>query len=187
MCSAVDGQGVINANVTVPLTTCGDTSLCCGSIDNWAGQDCCSHRKGLFIQDGKIVSTSSATSSATATPSATSSVMSSSTSSTTSTGSTATSQAKPASSNTGTIVGGVVGGVAGIVFLALAFWYFMIRRNLRQQPRPSQSYEPYQTSKGQIWQNPSEVPTYENGVGRGELDGMQTRTQELEGWQRNAT
>ncbi len=78
-------------------------------------------------------------------------------------------------------MGGVVGGVAGIVAAALAFWYFMIRRNIRQRSLPQQSYEPYQTGKGHVWQDPSEAPTYERGTRMGELDTAQPRTQELEG------
>lgn len=173
---AVDAGTGIYDNTSAPLTTCGDRSLCCGSIIHEAGQTCCSHRKGVYLEDGKAVSTSSASSTTAPTASPTSALSKTSSSS--------TGTPKPSSNDTGAIVGGVVGGVAGVVAAALAFWYFLIRRNLHQRAQAPSSYEPYQTGKGQVWQEPSEAPTYESG-GRRELDGVaaQPRTQELEGWQ----
>ena len=174
--SAVDPENYIYDNATAAVTTCGDRSLCCGSIDQEAGQTCCSHRKGVYLENGKLVSTppasAAASTAATASPTSSSSPSSSSSS--------ASPSPNPSSNNTGAIVGGVVGGIAGIVAAALAFWYFMIRKSLRQRSQAPNGFEPYNTGTGKIWQDPSEAPTYER---RGELDSTpaQAGTLELDG------
>lgn len=175
-----------NADMSAPLTTCGDKSLCCGNIDYSSGQQCCTRRGGFFIENGKLVAAISASAAASsASSSTTKSSQPTSSSNFSPETSSPTSQLKSTSTDTGAIVGGVVGGIACIVFLALAFWYFMIRRAIRHRP-PPQSYEPYQTAKQQDRQDPSEAPTYASGSNRGELDGAVT-TQELEGWQKNTS
>lgn len=176
-----------NADMSAPLTTCGDKSLCCGNIDYSSGQQCCTRRGGFFIENGKLVAAISASAAAASSASSSTTKSSQPTSSSNFSPETSspTSQLKSTSTDTGAIVGGVVGGIACIVFLALAFWYFMIRRAIRHRP-PPQSYEPYQTAKQQDRQDPSEAPTYASGSNRGELDGAVT-TQELEGWQKNTS
>lgn len=175
MRTAADGDGYLNANTTEPITTCGDGSLCCGSLQGSAGQDCCNQRQGLFLQDGKLISASIT---ATSTPTVAAATTASTTSAQASKSSSSTSPApKQASDNTGEIAGGVVGGIAGITILALGFWYFMIRRSLRQRSQQERCYGSYAAGKGQTWQEPSEAPTYEK---RGnELEATEPRTQEL--------
>lgn len=138
--------------------------------------DCCESRRGVYVDNGKLVSTSPASSRPTATSA-------SSSASTNGTSPQSTPSPEPSSSNTGAIVGGVVAGVAGVVILAFAFWFFMIRRSLKQRSQlPSQSYEPYQTDKPPVmWQGVNEAPTYESKGRRGELDSLPIgRTQELD-------
>lgn len=69
--------------------------------------------------------------------------------------------------NTGAIVGGVVGGIAAIVACAMAFWWFVIRKQLRQREQ-SGAYEQYKVYQPQVWEDKGQVP---QGVNRtGELD-----------------
>lgn len=140
-----------NATVGVPLTYCADGSFCCGanytvSATDDGSEDCCKQKGGLYLINDEPT---------TATPSA---------SATTAVATTAKTNAPAPSpvskpTNTGAIVGGVVGGVAAVAILGLAFWYFMIRRNLRQiAQRPSHAQAPYNMSKQQMWQKPNELP-----------------------------
>lgn len=73
-----------------------------------------------------------------------------------------------------------MGGIAGIVIAAMAFWYFIIRRNLKKgrQQREGVGFE-YQTEDKARWQNASEAPTNEARI-MGEMDSaQQPGTQEL--------
>lgn len=128
--------------------------------------------------NGKVVSglPSSTSAATTATPAHTSSPPSSSS---------ATSAPKSASSNdTGAIVGGVVGGVAAVVFLALAFWYLMIRRSLHQRDQQQPQMERLEhkdMGEQHNWRGPSEMPGLTREARTGELDAGQLRQSELDG------
>lgn len=61
----------------------------------------------------------------------------------------------------------MVGGIAVIVACAMAFWWFMIRKQIRRREQ-SGAYEPYQVHQPQMWEDKGQVP---EGVNRmGELD-----------------
>ena len=79
------------------------------------------------------------------------------------------------SSNTGGTVGGAVGGCAGVVLLAFAFWYFIMRRKMKLGSTPPND-QLYQGGGERFPQSPKEAPTHEIKV---EADSMQAR-QELE-------
>ncbi len=70
-------------------------------------------------------------------------------------------------------MGGVVGGVGGISALCFAFWYFIIRRKVKQFKLP-QSQKPHPLQRHNVWQEPKELPANNNR----ELDATQSR-QEL--------
>lgn len=53
------------------------------------------------------------------------------------------------STNTGAVVGGVVGGVAAVVACAMAFWWFVIRKQLRRR-KQSGAFEPCQVHLPQV-------------------------------------
>ena len=153
------------------MTVCGDMSLCCGDPKQGHGQSCCSFRKGLFLQDGKIVPTLSATATA-STASASTAILSAAPSTS---ASTLAATSPPPSTNIGAIVGGVIAGVAATVILALAFWYWMIRGKVRQGPRTSESFQPYQMSQGWTPQEFDASQTKRSELGTGRL-----KTAELE-------
>ncbi|KAL8976358.1 MAG: hypothetical protein Q9205_007617, partial [Flavoplaca limonia] len=76
----------------------------------------------------------------------------------------------PTSSNTGPIVGGVIGGIAGVTVLALALWYFILRRKsalLQDRSPPRKHHEELQGELQDVWQEPREVSADDI---RGELD-----------------
>ncbi|CAL8583419.1 hypothetical protein XPA_009043 [Xanthoria parietina] len=174
-------DGKMYEDTTTALTVCADGSICCERPN----VTCCSGRKGVFVQGGKVVSSLASSASYTSTSvSSTPTVASGQGSS--SSGEIATPAVPsptPALSNPGPIVGGVVGGVAAIAVLSLAFWYFFIRhRYTRQQGIPQDNVMPY-TGMAQdgyhgiarmggngIWQEPKEVPDAEV---RRELDSNQ--------------
>ncbi|KAL8948179.1 MAG: hypothetical protein Q9222_005612 [Ikaeria aurantiellina] len=172
------GDGDDYASVLTSITTCADGSLCCGNEAEPGS--CCAEGNGMFIENGKLVKSTSATSSAPAMPSSTTTISIQATSSSSASTTSTESASDSSSSNTGTIVGGVVAGVAGIAgiaALALAFWYFIIRRELQRQQILLNGYEDYQASKHEIWEEqptetPKEVPANER---RGELDTTQLR------------
>ncbi|KAL8709704.1 MAG: hypothetical protein Q9220_005644 [cf. Caloplaca sp. 1 TL-2023] len=171
------------ANIVTPITTCADGSFCCGN--EFDPGSCCAEGNGMFIENGKLVKSTSATvSSAASTPSTTTtiSVQQPTSSSSASTQSKESASKSDDSSHTGAIVGGVVGGVAGVAALAFAFWYFIIRRNLQRQQNLLHGYEGYQAGKHELWeeqptQSPKEVPANER---TGELETTQHRP-ELDG------
>lgn len=68
-------------------------------------------------------------------------------------------------------MGGVVGGVAGVAALGLAFWYFMIRQKDKHSEL-SQSEEPLEWGRQQVWQEPKEIPA---DILRRELGATHTR------------
>ena len=177
----LEPDGKMYEDTTTALTVCADGSICCERPN----VTCCSGRKGVFVQGGKVVSSLASSASYTSTSvSSTPTVASGQGSS--SSGEIATPAVPsptPALSNPGPIVGGVVGGVAAIAVLSLAFWYFFIRhRYTRQQGIPQDNVMPY-TGMAQdgyhgiarmggngIWQEPKEVPDAEV---RRELDSNQ--------------
>lgn len=128
----VDLQGFDFADKVVALSDCADGSYCCDADDRQTAA-CCEAHNGLFVQNGRVTS-SLAPNSSTANPA------SSTTSISTGPG---TPKTNPPSSNTGPIVGGVIGGIAVITVLALAFWYFVLRRKATrsQDQPPRQHYE----------------------------------------------
>lgn len=154
----------------IPLTYCADGSFCCGtnytvSATNDGSEDCCKQKGGLFLTNREPTT-------ATPSPSGTIAAPTTAAASTQST-TTGTASSSPASSpvskstNTGAIIGGVVGGIAAVAILSLAFWYFMIRRVVKQTAQPSSHAQaPYDKSRQQMWQEPKEVPGNEF---RGEL------------------
>ena len=152
----------------VQLTTCADGTLCCGNYST--ALPCCKSGKGYLIQQGKVIKAEDAMTSSTSTaapsaPQSSSSSISPNSTSMASIIATPPPASKP--SDTGAIVGGVVGGVAGIAALALALWYFMIRRKfiLSQIDNPDisgqrQFDKPQEWGRQQeVWQEPKEVPT----------------------------
>lgn len=176
----VDNSSQEAAAHILPLTQCGDGTLCCGNKYAFVGADCCRKRKGLFLENDKLVSTSASASSA---PTASSSASGTPSALGTPLAAAASATSSPASSsgnNTGAIVGGVVGGMAAIVIAAMAFWYFIIRRNLKQgrQQREGAGYED-QTGDKPRWQSTSEAPTNEVRMMREMDSAQQPRTQEL--------
>lgn len=132
----------------------------------------------MTIVNGKVVTpqANAPTSSSVPRPSASAAqTLSPSPSSSPAVADTATSSPKPSSSNTGSIVGGAVGGCAGVVALAFVFWYFIMRRKMKQRSAPP-DYKPYQVGNEGLRQAFQEAPMQEI---RGELDSTQAR-QELE-------
>ena len=82
----------------------------------------------------------------------------------------------PDLSNVGAIVGGGVGGATGLTCLALAFWYFVIRRQIAKRQISPQVYESFYTGRKDVWEQPKEAPEDDN---RRELEANRPR-QELE-------
>ncbi|KAL9028337.1 MAG: hypothetical protein Q9180_007182 [Flavoplaca navasiana] len=161
------------------LTACADGSYCCGT-DDALNDACCRVHGGLFVKNGRVVSSSASSS-----PTSPSVVISRQSSSPTTSARTLPEPMAPTpnqpSSNTGPIVGGVVGGIAGVTVLALAFWYFILRRKstrLQDQPPPRKHHEELQGEQQGVWQEPNEVSADDI---RGELDAR--HRVELEGRQ----
>lgn len=107
-----------DATVGVPLTYCADGIFRCGtkytdSAANDGSDDCSQQKGGLYLVNGEPTTATPSPSAATAarinTPAPSPS-------------------AKP--TNTGLIDGGVVGVIVAVTILSLAFWYFMIGRNV---------------------------------------------------------
>ncbi|KAI4271012.1 MAG: hypothetical protein LQ337_006308 [Flavoplaca oasis] len=164
----IDALGGDLADISMPLTACADGSYCCGFNDALT-EACCRVHGGVFVENGKVVS-----SSASSFPTSPSTARSSQTSSPSSTPVTLPEPTAPTpnppSSNTGPIVGGVVGGIAGVTVLALAFWYFILRRKsapLQDRPSPQEHHEELQRERQDVWQEPKEVTADDI---RGELD-----------------
>ncbi|KAG7005759.1 hypothetical protein G7Y79_00018g045660 [Physcia stellaris] len=154
------------ADLDAQVTTCADGTLCCGNYTT--ALPCCANGKGYVIQQGRVIKAQDATTSRTQSSAPiprTSSISPSSTS--------VIPTPPPASkpSDTGVIVGGVVGGVAGVAALGLAFWYFMIRKRVKQS-EPSQFDEPDKGRQQQVWQEPKEIPA---DIIRRELEATHTR------------
>lgn len=169
-CLEPDSRGYKYTDNYSPLTFCADGSLCCG--DGKDTEACCAGNHGYVLENGRII-TSSQTSPF---PTASISTAISAQSSTSAARATPTPSNSPSSgTDTGAIVGGVVGGVAGVAALSLAFWYFMIRRNVKGRDLPI-GYESYATGKQQHWQEPEELSA--EGI-RGELDSSPETRQEM--------
>lgn len=109
------------------LSGCADGSYCCDADDRQTAA-CCGAHNGFFVQNGRVTSSPALNSSNPATSISTVP---------------GTPTPNQPSSNTGAIVGGVVGGIAVITVLALAFWYFVLRRKATrsQDQPPRQHYE----------------------------------------------
>ncbi|KAF0321318.1 Transmembrane alpha-helix domain protein [Colletotrichum asianum] len=102
-----DGIGATGTDMT--MTECADKSYCCGNDQN--AKDCCREGKGVRIEDGQVVTTSSMSSSPTAS-------------------SAGANGSAPSNNQTG-IIGGAVGGGVGAVVLALTAWFIWYKRRKR--------------------------------------------------------
>jgi hypothetical protein len=120
------------ADNDVPITTCDDGSLCCG--DEITGPPCCAQGKGVWLLNGKVVSTKPTSTAHSAT---TSMVVPSSTltlATTTLSASTVSTSSDPAGKSsaprdyTAIIVGSVLGGVLGLGLLIALLWFLTLRR-----------------------------------------------------------
>ncbi|EQB52347.1 hypothetical protein CGLO_08031 [Colletotrichum gloeosporioides Cg-14] len=98
-----DGIGATGTDIVV--TECADESYCCGN-DNQRVNDCCEEGKGVRIEDGQVVTTSSLMPTA----------------------SSAGASGSAPSNNQAGIIGGAVGGAVGAVVLALAAWFIWHKR-----------------------------------------------------------
>ncbi|KAL8852793.1 MAG: hypothetical protein Q9221_002302 [Calogaya cf. arnoldii] len=166
------------ADIPMALYACADGSYCCGTDDK-LNKACCEGHNGVFVKNGRVVSSLNANSPTSTPPSSTTSIPAGP----------ATPSPNSRSSKTGPIVGGVVGGMAGIAVLAMAFWYLVLRRKFTRQQdqsglqdqspqqKPRQhNYERIYTVRQDTWQEPKELP--EDDLRR-ELDSRPR--QELEG------
>ncbi|KAF5487489.1 hypothetical protein CGCS363_v013707 [Colletotrichum siamense] len=99
-----DGIGATGTDMTV--TECADESYCCGNDQN--AKDCCREGKGVRIEDGQVVTTSSVM------PTASAGVGGSA-----------------HSNKSAGVIGGAVGGGFGAVVLALAAWFIWYKRRKR--------------------------------------------------------
>ncbi|KAF4823225.1 hypothetical protein CGCSCA5_v001816 [Colletotrichum siamense] len=103
-----DGVGATGTDMTV--TECADKSYCCGDDQN--AKDCCRAGKGVRIENGQVVTTSSMSSSMP-------------------TASSAGAGGSAPSNNQAGVIGGAVGGGVGAVVLALTAWFIWYKRRKR--------------------------------------------------------
>jgi hypothetical protein len=160
------------------ITRCvADGSLCCGAPGSDEAGECCNAKRGVFLDNLKVVntkptagtssqilSTTSASSSATSSPSGTPAASSDS------------------RSNTGAIVGGVVGGIGGIAVIAAVAWFLLRRR--KQQSNVAELSNDYPLVPNEKYRLQQELPgdnqhydaeLHGTGVGPVEMDGSTRR------------
>ncbi|KAH8719352.1 hypothetical protein GQ44DRAFT_623379 [Phaeosphaeriaceae sp. PMI808] len=129
-----DGVSTNRSQTDYRLTRCvDDGSLCCGAPGSDEAGDCCKAKRGVFLDNLKIVSAKPPSASSSQTRlSITRETITSTNSRSTAQSTTQPPTQTPAPSsgsdtNVGAIAGGVVGGVAGILAFVLAGW--LLRRH----------------------------------------------------------
>ena len=165
-----------NESASVPLIPCADGSLCCGTWNlnttSDGTADCCNKREGTFLKTSQTSSSSIVATGSSQSGVASETIITAAAAGPMTTTITPANSIQLSSSNsptpiptstptphplyTSVVVGGVVGGIGAIVSLGLAFWYFMIRRTLKDRPQ-IQALEPNTESKRIRWQKPGEL------------------------------
>ena len=173
-----------DTNSSIPLTNCADGSLCCGRLNGSLSPfedgtaNCCKQRSGFLIVDGKVSTGTPSASVARMTTIviATSTTSISTTSSATVTFPTPIQAPSARTTDTGAVIGGVVGGVVAVLFIGLAFEYFVVHRKLKSNIRsgpPAQSLYDFGEQEG--WQIPRKAPV--DSFRSRDLEAQATRTQ----------
>jgi hypothetical protein len=143
------------------VTQCEDGSLCCGIRGSDEYGECCREKRGVWLDNLKVVSTKPAYNSM-------SSIFASSTASPSSSASHSAPPSTSPSDHTGAIVGGVVGGVAGILAILLGMW--LLQRHKKRKAVTRSELEDTGMRQNEKYAMHAELPSQGRQV-PGELHG----------------